>query len=82
MLDTNQINFIANLSEREQIKQSIETEIIYLKGLEKFLESGCSKNVVITKTFYVTNPNGNNWILGDQTYDQFIKSYLAAVNSQ
>jgi len=50
--------------------------------LEKFLESGCSKNVVINKTFYVTNPNGNNWILGDQTYDQFIKSYLAAVNSQ
>ena len=50
--------------------------------MEKFLESGCSKNVLITKTFYVSNPNANNWILGEQTYDQFIKSYLVSVNSQ
>jgi hypothetical protein len=53
-----------------------------LKGLELFFSSGCTKNVKLSDTFFVSNPNANNWILGDWTYDNFIKSYISVVNKQ
>jgi hypothetical protein len=53
-----------------------------LKGLEVFLNSGCTKKIKISDTYFVSNPNANNWILGDWTYDNFIQSYITLFKNQ
>lgn len=81
-LNTNEINFISNAGDRPKAKQSIENQIAYLKGLEVFLNSGCTKKIKISDTYFVSNPNANNWILGEWTYDNFVKSYVALFANQ
>ncbi len=46
-----------------------------------FLSSGCKDKINIKKTYFVSNPNAKNWILGEWTYHQFVNSYIQKINS-
>lgn len=67
--------------QRNRISQNIENQITFIGGVETFLESGCDSSIILSETYFLSNPNANNWILGDWTYQQFINSYISVMNS-